>query len=252
MVINMIRLLINGIGGRMGGELAELTAASENKFTLAAGVDIRGGIDGVECFGKITDVTAEADCVIDFSHHSAVRELLEYCIDKKMPAVIATTGHTDEELSLIRTAAEHIPVFFARNMSLGVALLCELAKITARAMPEADIEIVEVHHNRKLDSPSGTAVLIADAIKSVRSELCCVAGRSGGNGRAKNELGIHSVRVGNVVGEHCVIVGTDSETITLKHEAHERSLFARGALKAAEFIVSKEKGLYGMEDMIRD
>ena len=135
-------------------------------------------------------------------------------------------------------------------MSLGVALLCELAKITAKTMPDADIEIIEKHHNRKLDAPSGTALMIADAISSVRKDAYYVFGRNGQRKRDKNEIGVHAIRLGNIIGEHEVIVGTDTQTITLKHEAHTRALFAEGAVAAAAFLVGKSAGLYNMKDMI--
>lgn len=246
-----MKILINGIAGRMGGEVAKLALSDKNDVELTAGVDVGGNFDGVHCYKNFDSIEEDIDCVIDFSHHSAVEALLIFCVKNKKPVVIATTGHTEEELEMIRDASKHIPVFFSMNMSVGVALLCELAKITVKTFPDADIEIVETHHNRKLDSPSGTAILIANAVKSVRNGLRCVMGRNGKDGRAKDEIGIHSVRVGNIVGEHCVIVGTDSQTITLKHEAHERSLFAEGAISAAKFIADKENGLYDMNDMIR-
>ena len=143
-----------------------------------------------------------------------------------------------------------MPVFFAANFSLGVALLIDTARQVAAAMPEAEIEIIEKHHNRKLDAPSGTALLLANAIKSVRRSLQFVYGRSGNAKRTENEIGIHAVRMGNIVGEHEVIVGTDTQTITLKHEAHNRSLFAEGAIAAAEYLVKCPAGLYDMNRMI--
>ena len=137
-------------------------------------------------------------------------------------------------------------------MSLGVALLCELAKITAKTMVDADIEIIEKHHNRKLDAPSGTALMLARAIKEVREKANFVLGRSGQSKRTKEEIGIHAIRMGNIVGEHEVIVGTDSQTITLKHEAHSRALFAEGGITAAVYVAGRPAGLYNMQDMISE
>ena len=151
---------------------------------------------------------------------------------------------------MIQRAAEAIPVFHAANMSLGVALLIELAKITAKTFPDADIEIIEKHHNRKLDAPSGTALAIANALKTVRENAALIFGRHGNAKREQGEIGIHAIRMGNIVGEHEVIVGTDTQTITLKHEAHSRSLFAEGAIAAAEFIASRPAGFYDMNRMI--
>lgn len=245
-----MRVVINGIGGRMGSETARLLARGYKDITLAAGVDKNGAEAPVSCYKRLGDVLESFDCVIDFSHHSAARELIDFCVSYKKPVVIATTGHTAEEISIIKEAAKYIPVFFSGNMSVGIALLCELAKTAAKTFAEADIEIVEVHHNRKLDAPSGTAIMLADAIKSVRDGLHCVFGRSGQAKREKNEIGIHSLRMGNIVGEHSVIIGTDTQTITLKHEAHDRVLFAEGACEAALFICGKQPGLYEMKNII--
>ena len=151
---------------------------------------------------------------------------------------------------MIAQAAKQIPLFHSANMSLGIALLVELAKITAKTFPDADIEIIEKHHNRKLDAPSGTALLLANAIREIRKKATLVFGRGGQAKRTSEEIGIHAVRMGNIIGEHEVIVGTDTQTVTLKHEAHSRALFAEGALAAAEFLIGKDAGLYDMKKMI--
>ena len=143
-----------------------------------------------------------------------------------------------------------IPIFHSANMSLGIALLVELAKMTAKNFPDADIEIIEKHHNRKLDAPSGTALLLANEIREVRSNARFVYGRSGQAKRTPEEIGIHAIRMGNIIGEHEVIVGTDTQTITLKHEAHSRSLFAEGAIAAAEFLIKQPAGMYDMKSMV--
>ena len=176
--------------------------------------------------------------------------MTDYACANNIPLVIATTGQTDEELALIRSASEQIPVFFSANYSLGVALLVELAKKAAAAMPDVDIEIVEKHHNRKLDAPSGTALMIANAIRTVREKAQLVCGRSGMAKRTPEEIGIHAVRMGNIIGEHEVLIGTDSQTITIKHEAHSRSLFAEGAVAAAAFLVGQSAGLYDMKSLL--
>jgi 4-hydroxy-tetrahydrodipicolinate reductase len=163
--------------------------------------------------------------------------------------VLATTGHTPQEKEMIRAAAKEIPLFFAANYSLGVALLIELAVQTAKAMPEAQIEIIEHHHDRKIDAPSGTALAIAEAIGQVR-DTQVVSGRSGHGKRTEREIGIHSVRMGNIVGIHEVLIGTKNQCITLKHEAYNRALFAEGALAAAAFLCGKPAGLYDMKSMI--
>ena len=245
-----MRIIINGIGGRMGKEVEKLVRENYRGAILAAGVDVREMELDVPFATRLSDIGAEADCIIDFSHHSSARELTDYAIERNIPLVIATTGQTPEELDIIEAAAKKIPVFFAANYSIGVALLIELAKITAATMPDADIEIIEKHHNRKLDAPSGTALAIANAIRKVREKAFFTFGRSGQQKRQTGEIGIHAVRMGNIVGEHEVIVGTDTQTITLSHSAHSRSLFAEGAVAAAEFIVGKEAGLYDMTDIV--
>jgi 4-hydroxy-tetrahydrodipicolinate reductase len=149
-------------------------------------------------------------------------------------------------------ASKQIPIFYSANMSIGVSLLVELAKKTAAAMPNADIEIIEKHHNRKVDAPSGTALMLFEEIRTVREDAVAKLGRSGQCKRTTNEIGVHALRMGNVVGEHEVIVCTPNQTITLKHEAHNRALFAEGALTAVPFIVKQGAGIYNMKDMLKD
>lgn len=246
-----MKILLNGIGGRMGKEVTRRLLDGYKETVLVAGVDAFGAEAPVPCYKSFDQVTEDVDCVIDFSHHSLTAPLLNFCKAKKLPVVIATTGQTEEEQALIAEAAKEIPVFFSKNMSVGIALLCELAKSTVKAFPDADIEIVETHHNRKLDAPSGTALMLAEAIESVRKGLNRILGRSGMQKREKNDIGIHAIRMGNVIGRHEVIVGTDSQTITLTHEAHDRALFAEGAVTAGLFLVGKPAGFYTMQDMVK-
>ena len=245
----MIKVLINGACGRMGKEVEKIVEASET-MTVAAKVDKMAAESG--CYTDINDFSGDADIIIDFSNHLGTKDLLDYAVKNNIPTVVATTGHTAEELALIEEAGKEIAVFHSANMSLGVALLCELAVKAAATMPDADIEIVETHHNRKLDAPSGTALMIANAIKTVREKAQYVFGREGNAKREKNEIGVHAVRRGNIVGIHEVLVSTDSQTITLKHEAHSRALFAEGAVSAAEFILNKPAGLYNMNSIVTE
>ncbi len=241
-----MRIIVNGACGRMGRELIRLIG-EDPRLELAARVDAKG--DGAEV---LTDLTAapEADVIIDFSHHSAVSALLDAAEARNCPVVIATTGHDAAELARIRAAAERIPVFYSGNMSVGVAQLCRMARETARLFPEADIEIVETHHKHKADAPSGTAKMLFNAVKEVRPEAEMVCGRSGMQPRTPNEVGVHSLRMGEVVGIHEVHICTATQTITLKHEAHSRALFAEGAICAAEFLVNQGAGFYDMKSMI--
>ena len=172
-------------------------------------------------------------------------------MEKNLPVVIATTGHTEDELDLIREAAKCVPVFYSGNMSLGIALLTELARTAAKMFPDADVEIVESHHNQKLDVPSGTALMLARAVQDARPESTLLVGRHENGKRTKAEIGIHSLRMGNTVGIHEVIVNTGTQVITLKHEAQDRSLFAEGALSAAAFLVGKSAGMYSMDDIVK-
>lgn len=242
----MIKVILNGAAGRMGKEV-EARLTEENGFSLAARVDRLG--DAAGCLPSLSAFHTAADLIIDFSHHTATEELLAYAVERKLPVLIATTGHTAEEVACIRAASGRIPVFHSANMSLGVALLAALAKKAAVSMPDADIEIVETHHNRKLDAPSGTALMLADAIARVRDGARAVFGRSGK--REKSEIGISSVRRGNIVGIHEILISTDNETLTLRHEAHSRALFADGAIAAARFLINQKAGLYCMNDMIK-
>lgn len=247
-----MRILVSGLGGHMGQEVARLAADGYRGAELAAGVDpAGGGAFDVPCAKDFSGAETNADVIVDFSHHSCTETLVAFARANRLPLVLATTGQTPEELSLIHAAAEEIPVFFAANYSLGIALLAELAQRTAAAMPEAEIEIVETHHDRKLDAPSGTALSLAKALQEVRPDAQIVRGRDGYGKRTKTEIGIHAIRMGNVVGEHVVIIGTPNQTITLKHEAHSRALFAEGALAAAEFLIGKPAGLYDMQSLLR-
>lgn len=245
-----MKIIVNGAGGRMGQVLCSLIEQSDDK-SIAAKVSMEFETDEQNLiFKSIDEFNAEADCIIDFSHHSATKTLCDYAVKRSLPLVIATTGHTEDELALIDSAAKSIPVFRSANMSLGVALIGCLAKIAAKAFPQADIEIIEKHHNQKLDVPSGTALLLADAIKTVKPESEYVIGRHENGKRTQNEIGIHSLRMGGEVGTHEIIFATGSQVVTIKHEAENRSLFADGAISAADFLVKQEAGLYNMDDII--
>ena len=192
----------------------------------------------------------QADMVIDFSHHSAVADVLDYAKKYNCAAVIGTTGHTPEEKAMIYAAAEQIPVFYSGNMSLGIAVLCRLAKQAAAYFPDADIEIVEIHHTRKVDAPSGTAHMLFNAIKEVRPEAAEHCGRAGEGKRTKEEVGISSLRMGNVVGVHEVHICTPTQSLTLRHDAITRGMLADGAVDAARFMEGKSVGFYNMESIL--
>ena len=243
-----MRVLVHGAAGHMGREVARLAAEGYAGAAPGPQVDaFAGGTGGIlPALGQ----AGPADVIVDFSHHTAVPGLLDYAVEKRLPVVVATTGCTEEEKLAIVRASTQVPVFFSANMSLGVALLCELAKQTARLFPDADIEIVETHHNRKADAPSGTALMLADAIRTVRPDAVDHCGRSGYGKREKNEIGISAIRRGNIPGIHEVIVSTNTQAITLKHEVYDRALFAEGALTAAAWLIGQPAGLYDMYTML--
>lgn len=253
-----MKIIVNGICGHMGKEVAKALSEGERGASLLGGIDIAAAADApVPCAANARDALymfrdSGADCIIDFSHHSCTADILSLARSMNVAVVIATTGHTEEETALIKSASEHIPVFFSANMSLGIALLARLARIAAKTMQGAEIEIIEKHHSRKLDAPSGTALMLANEIKTVREDAYNVNGRSGHGKRTKEEIGIHAVRMGNIVGEHEIIIGNGTETLTLKHEAHDRALFAKGAIAAAEFVYTRPAGLYGMHDIVSE
>jgi len=238
-----MRAVLCGANGAMG-KLIDGILGQE----IVGRVSIDGENNVPKTFAELGKV--KADVVIDFSHHTAVSDVLAYAKEIGAAAVIGTTGHTAEEKAMITAAAEEIPVFFSGNMSLGIAVLCRLAKQAAAAFPEADIEIVEVHHTRKVDAPSGTALMLFNAIKEVRPEAVANCGRAGEGKRTKEEIGISALRLGNVVGIHEIHIHTANQSLTLKHESGSRAMLADGACDAARFMVGKGKGLYNMEDML--
>ena len=249
-----MKIILNGACGFMCKEVAKLASANFQNAEIVGGIDpFMQGNEDFPCVKNYEDAKFVADCIIDFSHHSTTISLLDYAVKNNLPLVLCTTGHTEDEKAKIIEASSKIPLFYSANMSVGVSLLIELAKKVALTMDNADIEIIEKHHNRKVDAPSGTALMIYNEIKQVKKDAYKVVGRNGMCKRqSSNEIGIHSLRMGNVVGEHEVIVCTPNQTITLKHEAHNRALFAEGALTASSFIIGKPNGLYDMKDMLNN
>lgn len=242
-----MRILISGALGRMG---REASATLERNGIEYIGVDPRAQA-GSGVYASFAECDETVDVIVDFSSHLATKELTDYALRRRLPVVIATTGQTDEEMEWIRACAKQVPVLKSGNLCVGVALLAHLAREAARALEQADIEIVETHHNQKADAPSGTALLLADAIREARPELKVNPGRSGHGLREKNEIGIQSVRMGNIVGRHEVYLACAGQQITLSHEAFDRSLFADGALSAAKFLCGKLPGMYTMDDVVK-
>ena len=237
-----MKAIVCGANGAMGQLILAALGGDAYKVSL-------DGMNGVpKTFEELGAV--DADVIIDFSHHSAIAEVLSYAKANQMAVVVGTTGHTEDEKALIFEAANHIPVFYSGNMSLGIAVLCNLAKQAAAAFPDADIEILEIHHNRKVDAPSGTAKMLFEAVKEVRPQATANCGRSGEGKRTKDEIGISALRMGNVVGIHEVHICTPSQTLVLRHEAANRAMFADGAVAAAKFLVGKGAGHYNMTQFL--
>lgn len=244
-----MNIILNGANGRMGLEVSAAIKKSD-EMSIIASIDKSYELVNAVQMTSFPAYDIGADAIIDFSHHSAIYEVAEYAEKFNTPVVLCTTGQTEEELAKVQELAKKVPVFFSANMSMGVALLCELAKKSAAVLPDAEIEIIEKHHSAKLDAPSGTALMLANAIKKVRSALTFMLGRSGRREREKNEIGIHAVRAGSIVGEHEVMFATKNEIITVSHSAMSRCVFADGAIAAAKWIKNKPAGLYSMQDMI--
>ena len=247
----MTDIILCGANGRMGKFITDAVSKRDDA-RIVAGVDLNTeSAAGFPVFATIGEVNIPADVIVDFSHPALLDSILAYVKEKNIPAVLATTGYSAEATAKIREAAKTSPLFFTFNMSLGVNLLVSLSKRAAEVLGDAfDVEIVEKHHNQKLDVPSGTAILLADAIKTVKTDAEYVIGRSDYGKRDKKEIGIHSLRMGSEVGTHEIIFAMGSQAITLKHEAENRSLFADGAVSAAEFLVKQEKGFYNMDNIL--
>ena len=237
------------------GRVIQQLVAGRTDCTIAAGVDLfADSAAAFPAYTNIADVQEEADVIIDFSHPSLLTPILSYAAQKGgIPAVLCTTGYSAEQVEALKTAAQTQPVFYSRNMSLGINLLIELSKKAAKVLGDQfDIEIIEKHHNQKIDAPSGTALMLADAIASVRDgETQYVYDRHAQRKkREKSEIGLHAVRGGTIVGEHEVVFAGNHEVITLSHSAQSKELFATGAVNASVYMCGKGPGLYDMSDMI--
>ena len=246
----MLKVIINGYSGTMGKVLTK--CVNEDKdLQLVCGAS-KDELDvPFKTYHKMSEVEELADVIIDFSHPSTIEDTLNYATKTKTPLVIATTGFNDEELGKIKEASNIIPIFHSSNMSLGVNVLIKLVKEAAKALNKFDIEIIEKHHNKKLDAPSGTAVMIANGVKEVLPDSEYVYGRHGRSDKRKsNEIGIHAVRCGTIVGEHTTIFAGHDEVVEIKHTAQSKDIFAKGSIEAAKFLVKQEAGYYNMNNML--
>ena len=247
----MTKIILSGCMGRMGTAITEIVKNTENA-EIVCGFDAISGERAYPVYTDYADVSIEADAIIDFSHPSNFENILAYAKKNNLPIIMCTTGLTDTQKEELKAAASEIPVFFSANMSLGINLLIRLAKMATKVLEkDFDIEIVEKHHNKKLDAPSGTALAIADAIADTMTDDAkyVYERQSVRKQREKSEIGIHAIRGGTIVGDHDVLFAGPDEVITLSHSAASREVFAQGAVKAAMFMSGKPKGFYCMDDL---
>lgn len=249
----VMKIILSGCNGRMGRVITEC-AAQRSDCLIVAGIDLNTAMNGgYPVFSSAAACDVNADMIIDFSHPSALSPLLDLATRKKLPVVVSTTGLSHDQVGEIGEASKSIPVFFSANMSLGVNLMAELSKIAARLLGnDFDIEIVEKHHNRKIDAPSGTALMLADQISAVlpQKPRYVYDRHSQRQKRSRNEIGLHAVRGGTITGEHDVIFAGRDEVLTISHSAYSKEVFATGSVNAALFLYGKPAGLYNMADMI--
>jgi len=249
----MTRVIISGCNGRMGRNVSRICGENDD-MAVVAGVDLYGvALDAYPVFTEFAKVDVPADVVIDFSNAAALEAILDYCVKNRLPVVLCTTGYSDEQLELIKETSKVIPIFRSFNMSIGINLLTDLIKKAVSVLGDGyDIEIVEKHHNKKKDAPSGTALALAESINHAMADAYSfVYDRSDRfEQRRPKEIGISAVRGGSIVGEHEVIFAGTDEVITFTHTAYSRAIFAKGAIAAAAFLSRQKKGLYNMQDVI--
>lgn len=250
----MINILLCGSNGKMGNAVRRV-AESNDLINIVAGYDINTTASGFPVYDDLNKISEKVDCIIDFSHPSLTDGILDWAKAKKIPAVICTTGLSKDQTSKIEFYSKDTPIFFSANMSIGVNLIIDLVCKASKVLESNfDIEIIEKHHNQKLDAPSGTALAIADAISDTVSynPRYMFDRHSVRQKRDKSEIGIHAVRGGNIVGEHSVIFAGNDETIEIKHSATSKEVFAVGAVRAAIFMQGKPAGLYAMSDLVKE
>ncbi|MCI8655216.1 MAG: 4-hydroxy-tetrahydrodipicolinate reductase [Clostridia bacterium] len=247
----MIKLAINGYYGRMGQTVAKV-AQNDEEIKEVVGIDKIKKEEEINTVTEVQDLKEKPDVIIDFSIPEATFKILEYAKQNKVPVVIATTGFTKEEEKKIKEISQEVAIFRSSNMSVDINLMCKIVSEVARKLTGTDIEIIETHHNRKIDSPSGTAIMLADSInQALDNKMIYEFDRhSKKQRRQKNEIGFSSIRGGNIVGEHTVQFLGENETFEIKHTSYSSTVYAEGAIKAAKFLINKSNGLYNMNDII--
>lgn len=250
----MVKVIMHGCNGKMGQIISDIVAG-DNNVEIVAGIDPVDGIkNDYPVFKSIKDCNVEADVVIDFASAKAVDDLLEYSVDKKIPVVLCTTGLSDEQLAKVKTSSDKVAILKSANMSLGINTLLKILQEAAKVFAPAgfDIEIVEKHHNQKVDAPSGTALALADSINEAMDNVYEYKYDRSQERKKRDskEIGISAVRGGNIVGEHEVFFAGTDEVIEFKHTAYSKAVFGKGAVEAAKFLAGKPAGLYDMSDVI--
>ena len=248
----MIKILLNGCLGKMG-QAVEACVNEREDLMIACGVDIAKGDKTYPVYNCFVDVQEKPDVIIDFSNPLVLDDMLTFSVDNQTPVIICTTGFSEAQVQKIKDTAKQIPVFYSGNMSLGINVLIALSKMAAKVLYNSfDIEVVEKHHNLKIDAPSGTALMIADAINEEIGDTRYIYDRHAyRKKREHNEIGIHSIRGGTIVGEHEVIFAGHDEVVSLKHQAQSKGVFAAGAVNAAAYMNDKPAGLYDMSDVLK-
>ncbi len=248
----MVKILLNGCLGKMG-QAVEACVNEREDALISCGVDIAEGDKTYPVYNCFVDVQEKPDVIIDFSNPLVLDDMLTFALENQTPVIICTTGFSDAQVQKIKDTAKQIPVFYSGNMSLGINVLIALSKMAAKVLYNSfDIEVVEKHHNLKIDAPSGTALMIADAINEEIGGAQYVYDRHAyRKKREHNEIGIHSIRGGTIVGEHEVIFAGHDEVVSLKHQAQSKGVFAAGAVNAAAYMKDKPAGLYDMSDVLK-
>ena len=249
-----MNILLNGANGRMGNEII-IAAKNQENMNIVCGFDREEKLTGeFPVYNDIQNIKENIDVIIDFSVPEATFKILEFAKANKIPVVIATTGFSEQELEKIKELSKELPIFRSSNMSLDINLMASLVQKIAEVLRDSDIEIIETHHNKKIDSPSGTAILLADAINEVfeNQKEYNFDRMNKREKRSKKEIGFSSIRGGNIVGEHTVQFFSDNETLEITHKSYSRQVFAEGALKAARFIINQENGLYDMKNLVNN
>lgn len=247
---NTVRIALCGCFGKMGKIVSEEVKKNPN-MEIVAGIDRSNRkSDEFSVFRDATAINVDCDVILDFSHPSSLESLLSFAISHRIPLVLCTTGYSDNQVEKIHESSKKIPIFWSSNTSIGISVLIEISKIAKEILgKEFDIEIIEKHHNKKIDSPSGTALMIAESVSDENTEYVYDRTKSK-NARKQNEIGIHSIRCGGIKGEHEIIFASEHEVLSFKHSADSREVFAKGALKAVLFIENMKPGLYNMKNLL--